>query len=68
MRSRLNGLEDQDRLKATVALHRTAMLILDRPVRVPAIDEIVAGQVAPLLGYPRPLQRKSRTAIALVHL
>lgn len=64
---RLDRAEDQDRLEATVALHRPAMLILDPLVRVHAIDENVAGQVAALLGYLRALQRKHGVAIGLVH-
>jgi hypothetical protein len=36
-------------------------------VRAHAIDENVAGQVAALLGYLRSLQRKTGTAIAVVH-
>ncbi len=64
---RLDRTEDQDRLEATVALHRPVMLILDPLVRVHAIDENVAGQVAALLGYLRALQRKHGAAIGLVH-
>lgn len=64
---RLDRIEDQDRLEATVALHRPVMLILDPLVRVHAIDENVAGQVAALLAYLRALQRKHGVAIGLVH-
>jgi hypothetical protein len=64
---RLDRIEDQDRLEATLALHRPALLILDPLVRVHAIDENVAGQVAALLGYLRSLQRTNGAAIALVH-
>jgi hypothetical protein len=64
---RLDRIEDQDRLEATVALHRPVLLILDPLVRVHAIDENVAGQVAALLGYLRALQRKHGVAIGLVH-
>ena len=64
---RLDRLEDQDRLEATISLHRPALLVLDPLVRVHAIDENVAGQVAALLGYLRSLQRRSGAAIALVH-
>jgi hypothetical protein len=64
---RLDRAEDQGRLEATVALHRPVMLILDPLVRVHAIDENVAGQVAALLGYLRALQRKNGVAIGLVH-
>jgi len=64
---RLDRTDDQDRLAATVDLHRPVMLILDPLVRVHAIDENVAGQVAALLGYLRALQRKTGVAICLVH-
>jgi len=64
---RLDRPEDQQRLEATVILHRPALLILDPLVRVHAIDENVAGQVAALLGYLRALQRKSGSAVALIH-
>jgi hypothetical protein len=36
-------------------------------IRIHAIDENVSGQVAALLGYLRMLQRKTGTAVALVH-
>lgn len=64
---RLDRLEDQDRLEATLFLHHPALLILDPLVRVHAIDENVAGQVAALLGYLRSLQRKCGVAITLIH-
>ncbi|NLT68115.1 MAG: AAA family ATPase [Acidobacteria bacterium] len=64
---RLDKAGDQDRLDATIALHRPVMLVLDPLVRVHAIDENVAGQVASLLGYLRTLQRRSGVAIGLVH-
>lgn len=64
---RLDRADDQNRLDATVALHRPVMLILDPLVRVHAIDENVAGQVSALLGYLRSLQRRAGMAIALVH-
>jgi RecA-family ATPase len=44
------------------------LLILDPLVRVHAIDENVAGQVAALLGYLRTLQRKTGVAVAVIHL
>jgi hypothetical protein len=64
---RLDRTADQERLEATVMLHRPALLILDPLVRLHAIDENAAGEIAALLGYLRVLQRKTGTAIALVH-
>lgn len=64
---RLDSAEDQDRLRATIAHHRPAFLVLDPLVRIHALDENVAGQMAALLGYFRALQRESRLAIALIH-
>jgi hypothetical protein len=64
---RLDHPEHQDRLESTLQVYSPALLVLDPLVRVHAIDENVAGQVAALLGYLRSLQRKSGTAIALVH-
>jgi hypothetical protein len=64
---RLDRLDHQARLQATLRVHRPALLVLDPLVRVHAIDENVAGQVAALLAYLRTLQRTTGTAIALVH-
>lgn len=64
---RLDRLQDQDRLEATVVAHQPVLLVLDPLVRVHAIDENVAGQVSALLGYLRALQRKTGVAVALVH-
>ena len=64
---RLDRTEDQGRLEATVLVHHPVLLVLDPLVRVHAIDENAAGQVAALLGYLRSLQRKTGVAIALVH-
>ena len=63
---RLDQAADQERLDATVALHRPALLILDPLVRLHAVDENAAGDIAALLGYLRRLQRQSGSAIALV--
>ena len=49
---RLDRIPDQERLEATLLLHRLALLILDPLVRLHAIDENAAGEVAALLGYP----------------
>src|SRR5881296_2509182 len=64
---RLDRIPDQERLEATVMLHRPVLLILDPLVRLHAIDENAAGEIAALLGYLRVLQRKTGSAIALVH-
>jgi len=65
---RLDRTTDQERLAATLIVHRPALLILDPLVRLHAIDENAAGEIAALLGYLRLLQRKTGVAIALVHL
>lgn len=64
---RLDRSEHQNRLESTMILYKPTLLILDPLVRVHAIDENVAGQVSVLLGYIRSLQRKTGSAIALVH-
>ncbi len=64
---RLDRTSDQERLEATLLLHRPVPLILDPLVRLHAIDENAAGEIATLLGYLRLLQRKSGAAIALIH-
>lgn len=64
---RLDRIADQERLEATLTLHRPVPLILDPLVRLHAIDENAAGEIAALLGYLRILQRKTGTAITLVH-
>jgi AAA domain len=64
---RLDRSEHCKALRAIVANLRPALLVLDPFVRLHAIDENVAGEVAPLLGFLRSLQRDHRTAVALVH-
>ncbi|MEJ2081527.1 MAG: AAA family ATPase [Acidobacteriota bacterium] len=64
---RLDHPDHQNRLESTLYVHKPALLLLDPLVRVHAIDENVAGQVAALLGYLRSLQRKTGAAIAVVH-
>jgi RecA-family ATPase len=64
---RLDRTADQERLEATLLLHRPVLLILDPLVRLHAIDENAAGEIAALLGYLRLLQRKTGAAISLVH-
>jgi len=52
----------------TPLLHRPALLVLDPLVRLHAIDENAASEIAALLGYYlRALQRQASSAIALVH-
>jgi len=43
------------------------LVVLDPFVRLHRIDENVAGEVAPLLAFLRPLQRRFQTAVLLVH-
>jgi hypothetical protein len=64
---RLDHPDHQARLEATLQRYRPALLVIDPLVRVHAIDENVAGQIAALLGYLRSLQRNTGAAIALVH-
>jgi hypothetical protein len=64
---RLDRTPDQERLAATLRRHQPVLLILDPLVRLHAIDENAAGEIAALLGYLRALQRQSGSAIALVH-
>jgi hypothetical protein len=64
---RLDRPDHQNRLESTLQLYKPVLLVLDPLVRVHAIDENVAGQVAALLGYLRSLQRNTGAAIALVH-
>lgn len=64
---RLDLPEDQDRLRATVALLRPTLLVLDPFVRLHRIDENTAAEVAPVLAYLRDLERHFHTAVLLVH-
>jgi hypothetical protein len=64
---RLDRHADQQALAATVAGLMPKLLVLDPLVRLHAIDENLAAEVAPLLAYLRTLQRHYRTAVALVH-
>jgi hypothetical protein len=64
---RLDRLEHQQALQETVVRLKPKLLVLDPFVRLHAIDENVAGEVAPLLAYLRTLQRLHQTAVALVH-
>src|SRR5207302_6179449 len=55
--SRMNAvfLEGKAVIEATPLLHRPVLLILDPLVRLHAIDENAAGEIAALLGYLRLL-------------
>jgi hypothetical protein len=64
---RLDTETDRDRLEETVRIARPRLLVLDPFVRLHAIDENAAGEVAPLLGYLRRLERTYETAVLLVH-
>lgn len=64
---RLDVTAHQKRLAATIDSVKPDLLILDPLVRMHAIDENRAGEVAQLLAYLRSLQRKYGTAIILVH-
>ena len=58
---------DREHLDDTIRVLRPTLLVLDPFVRLHRIDENVSAEVAPLLAYLRSLQRRYRTAIALVH-
>jgi AAA domain len=64
---RLDRKDHQQALEETVAFLRPQLTVLDPFVRLHAIDENLAAEVAPLLAYLRSLQRRHHTAVALVH-
>jgi len=64
---RLDDEADRARLQATVDALRPKLLILDPFVRLHRIDENASGEVAPLLGYLRNLQRRVHVAVCIVH-
>lgn len=66
-RLRLDDSTHCERLSDTVEKIRPTLLVLDPFVRLHAIDENAAGEVAPLLAFLRHLQRKHQLAVALVH-
>jgi len=63
----LDSPRDRRSLDETVAAIKPALLILDPFIRLHSIDENVAAEVAPILGYLRELQRRHDVAIMLVH-
>jgi RecA-family ATPase len=64
---RLDRHNDRQALAATIARLQPKLLSLDPFVRLQCIDENVAAEVAPILGYLRSLQRTHHTGVALVH-
>lgn len=64
---RLDTETDRGRLEETVRITRPRLLVLDPFVRLHSIDENAAGEVAPLLGFLRRLERTYETAVLLVH-
>ena len=64
---RLDHRNDRQRLLDTVARIAPRLLVLDPLVRLHGIDENAAGEVAPILGFLRDLQRRFETAVLLVH-
>jgi len=64
---RLDLEQDRARLRVTVAELAPRLLVLDPFVRLHRKDENVAGDVAPLLGYLRQLERELGVAVLLVH-
>jgi hypothetical protein len=63
----LDSSRDRRRLDETVAAIKPVLLVLDPFIRLHAIDENVAAEVAPLLGHLRELQRRHDVAVMLVH-
>jgi hypothetical protein len=64
---RIDLAQDRDRLEETICELKPRLLILDPFVRLHRIDENIASEVTPLLGYLRDLQRRYSVAIVVVH-
>jgi len=64
---RLDLEADRASLEETIAALKPRLLVLDPFVRLHRIDENVSGEVAPLLGYLRQMQRRHGLAVILVH-
>ena len=64
---RLDDEDDRARLQLTLDAIRPKLLILDPFVRLHRIDENSSGDVAPLLGFLRSLQRRVHVAVCIVH-
>lgn len=63
----LDSQRDRRRLDQTIAAIKPVLLVLDPFIRLHAIDENVASEVAPILGHLRELQRRHDVAVMLVH-
>jgi hypothetical protein len=64
---RLDCEPDRTRLRETVQRLQPRLLLLDPLVRLHAVDENHAGEVAGLLAYFRSLQRRFNLSVLLVH-
>jgi AAA domain len=64
---RLDLERDQERLAATVAALRPALLLLDPLIRIHRCEENSSTEISALLAYLRELQRTFDLAVALVH-
>ena len=64
---RIDRRQDIDRLRATLALRRPRLLILDPYVRLQTADENHATEVAAILATLRDLSRTFSLALLLVH-
>ena len=64
---RLDLGRDQERLAATVAALRPALLLLDPLIRFHRCEENSSTEISALLAYLRELQRTFDLAVALVH-
>jgi len=64
---RLDLDDDRQRLTETLNALRPRLLVLDPFVRLHRIDENASGDVAPILGFLRGLQRRLNLAVVVVH-
>ena len=64
---RLDSIKQLAQLDATLAKYRPRLLLLDPLVRLHSRDENRSQELTPILGHLRTLQRRHKTAIALVH-
>ena len=64
---RLDVERDQERLAATVAALRPALLLLDPLIRLHRCEENSSTEISALLAYLRELQRTFDLAVAVVH-
>ena len=64
---RLDEPGDRRSLRNTVQHIAPRLLVLDPLVRLHDVDENAAGEIAPILGFLRDLQRHCKVAVVLVH-